>query len=131
MPSVDLVAIGLGHGGTALHDARELFRIQPCQRVRVLGLDKDPYRQILRHLAELFFLPGESLGENRLFRITVMEPVLPVREPVQVDLLRSGKIGFFCDHGGKLMLLDGNAELYHLSRLHIGAGAHNQACVFG
>ena len=57
--------------------------------------------------------------------------VLPVREPVQIDLLRSGKIGFFRYHGGKLMLLDGNAELYHLSRLHIGAGAHNQACVFG
>ena len=78
MPSVDLVSIGLGYGGAVLHDARELFRIQPCQRVRVLGLDKDPYRQILRHLAELFFLPGESLGENRLFRIMVMEPVLPV-----------------------------------------------------
>ena len=60
-----------------------------------------------------------------------MEPVLSVREPVQIDLLRSGKIGFFCDHGGKFMLLDGNAELYHLPRLHIGAGAHNQACVFG
>ena len=94
MPPVDLVAIGLCHGGAALHDAGELFRVQAGQCVRVLRLNEDPHRQILRHLAELFFFPGQSLGEDGLLGIAVVQPVLSVGKPVQIDFFRSGELGF-------------------------------------
>ena len=60
-----------------------------------------------------------------------MEPVLLIGEPVQIYFFRAGQICFLCQHGSKLMLLHGDAELDNLARLYICPGTDNQAGIFG